>query len=435
MSVLDPVERHDRTLRFLQQAFPWRRPPARESLLESSAMLSVTVHIPNAKGHAQLQLAALAITNVVGRLPLGALRLEVDDVALNRTTVPYRGSTLGESLADLSTRLDIEADIKDSSQAVDFMVEINSPWETASWAVALDGPSAFIGRTATPSATTYSAVGCYTAACMLGGEVVRTWARCAAAAGVAEPTERFSSRTRSASDHWVDLQPHETAARSATTHWPTIDWVSCGAVNQAVLAVLAASPQFSASGMIHDPGRLDAPDLNRSLLSFPGDVGRPKAQVGAEAVGAPMAWRLGRYPESRGDTAVAWIVTGTDDPSVRPACQQFWPDRLVVTATEDVFGYAAWHSPDAPHAFCAACQPTPPYAGDEPIPTSAPTSVATGTAAAALLLQLAVGGSPPHRTDLLTLRLDSELAVERSDPSPAPGCSVCGSRSRTSNTG
>jgi hypothetical protein len=430
VATLEPLERHDRTLRFLQEAIPWKQAPTPESLLDISGRLSVTIRLPRTAGRPQLQLAALAIANVLGRLPIGTLRLVVDRATLEIQAPPYRGATLAESLGDLVARLDIEADIAPGSCAADFTVAIASPWESAVWNIAIDGPAAYFGRAPRPSAETYHAVGGYTAASVIGGEVVRAWARCAASAGAGAPGEGFTSRTGCASDGWVDLRAHPAPLPTSTVPSPTIDWVSCGAVNQAVLAVLAASLGFTACGVIYDPGHLDLPDLNRSLLSFPIDIGRAKAQIGAEALGGTSEWRAGRYPEALGDAPAPWIVSGTDDPSVRPACQQLWPERLVVTATEDVFGYVAWHAPDSPDAFCAACQPAPAFEGGEPIPTSAPTSLATGTAAAALLLQLAAGGAPPHRTDLLTLRLDSRLAVEGSDPPPAQGCPVCGGRSR-----
>lgn len=424
---LDPLERHDRTLRFLQHAVPWAKQPTPEALLDIGQQIRITLRLPSAAGRPQLQLAALAVTNVIGRLPIGMLRFVVHPAVLDLRVPPYRGTTLIESLDDLTSRLQIDADI-DARLNDQFEVEIALSGHRFRWSLALQGSAAYLGRRPAPSRDGYDAVGCYTAACMVGGEIIRAWARGAADLGVGIPGERFASRTEEARDTWLDLAPPAGRGHESLAWLPPADWVSCGAVNQAVLAVLAASATTVMSGTIFDPGLLDTPDLNRSLLSFPADVGRPKAQVAAEVLGNNLTWNQGRYPDSLGGSALPWIVCGTDDPSIRPSCQQLWPERLLVTATEDVFGYVAWHGLETADSFCAACQPAPPFTSREPIPTAAPASVAIGVAAASLFGQLAAGLEPPHRTDLLTLRLDAPLAIEYSDPIAAPDCSVCTSR-------
>lgn len=411
----------------MQQAFRWAVPPSPDTLLEVASDLCVDVRLPG-DGRAQDQLATLALLNVLGRLPIGALRVLCSADSLATALPPYRGLSLVDAVEDLSLRLDVVPEIETNPTPGEWTITITSPSETITWGMAIDGSDAYLGRGRPVSSTVFDPVGCYTLASMAGGEFLRAWARSAAATGAGAPGPRFAARAKPASDRWLDLQQGEWRAdRTAASTTPVIDWVSCGAVNQAALAVLAAYPDARLAGTVFDPGSLDAPDLNRSLLSFMEDLDLPKAQVGARAVGG-LAWRRGRYPDALDTPAAPWVVCGTDDPSVRPACQGLWPRRLVVTATEDVFGYAAWHAREAQEAFCAACDPAPPLDTTEPIPTSAPTSVITGVAAAALLVRFAAGDEPPHRTDLLTLRLDSPLAIDRANPRPSADCAVCSDR-------
>ncbi len=418
--------RHDRTLRLMQQAFDWAVPPTADALLEVANDLDVDVRL-RGDGRAQDQLAALALLNVLGRLPIGALQVLCGTESLATALPPYRGVRLVDAIEDLASRLDVTPDIGVDPNRGEWAITIRSPSETATWGIALDGSRAYLGHGGLLSSTEFNSVGCYTLASMVGGEFVRAWARAAAYLGAGSPGPRFEARSRAANERWLDLHHDYSRAyrkTAAAALHPTIDWVSCGAVNQAALAVLAPHPDISLVGRVFDPGYLDAPDLNRSLVSFTEDLELPKAQVGAEAAGG-LTWRRGRYPHALDTPAAPWIICGTDDPSVRPACQQLWPRRLLVTATEELFGYAAWHARDERDAFCAACEPAPPLDTSEPIPTSTPTSVIAGVAVAALLIELATGNEPPHRTDLLTLRLDSPLAVDRANPRPSPDCPVC----------
>lgn len=428
MPSLDPLQRHDRTLRFIQQEMGWAASPSREDLLQIASELEVTVRLPDAGDERQLHLSALAIANVVGRLPIGAMKFLVDQAPLRIQAAPYRGPTVTRALDELTGRLGIATTITPLGGGGDLGAVIATPSDSTSWEMAVDGSAAYLGRNPQGSTATYDPLGAYALASMLGGEVIRTWTRAAATAGLGDPGPRFRARTAPATDGWLNVYPWKTASPSRAASLPSVDWVSCGAVNQGILAILAASPNIHISGTVFDPGILDLPDLNRSLLSFPDTLDQPKARAGAEALSADICWQVGPYPEALRGLRSSWIVCGTDDPSVRPRCQTLWPDRLIVSATENVFGYAAWHSADTPDSFCAGCQPATDLPTQEPIPTTGPTSLATALAAAAIIRGLATDETPPHRLDLLTLRLDSPLAMERSEPPPWPGCTICSTK-------
>ncbi|MFN2524815.1 MAG: hypothetical protein ABR505_00900, partial [Actinomycetota bacterium] len=174
-------------------------------------------------------------------------------------------------------------------------------------------------------------------------------------------------------------------------------------------------------------------DLNRSILSFRDSVDFPKVGVIAGALQGPFV-QLEHVEESfsgGADHISRWIVCGADDPSVRPICQALWPERLVVAATEDHFGQVATHTPHDTH-FCAGCFTMVESIGDEPAATIGPTSVMTGIVAAATLAKLALGRPVAARTDILTMRLDSYLALSEVSPAPNPACAVCDGRRNAS---
>ncbi len=148
---------------------------------------------------------------------------------------------------------------------------------------------------------------------------------------------------------------------------------------------------------------------------------KPKALITAETVGQGHLRSVqNHYSGASKPERAGWIVAGTDDVEVRSEIQRLWPHRLVVTATESVFGYVAWHAPERADLPCAACEPTDGLQPEERIPTSAPTSSAAGVVAASTLLRLAQVENAPGRTDILTLRLDSAYALDASHPSPTP---------------
>lgn len=210
---------------------------------------------------------------------------------------------------------------------------------------------------------------------------------------------------------------------------PAIDWVGAGAVTQAALAVLATVPGLQLSGRVFDPKDLDEPDLNRSILSFVEDVGSGKASISVGQANGGLAPYRASYPVSETETA-PWIVCGADDVSVRPKCQAMWPATLMVVSTEGAFARVSCHWPDS-GTFCAACPGTS-SPDSTPIPTIGPTSVFAGVVAAASLFRLASSSSPPCVT-ALTLRLDSDIAMEETSPGAREDCPVCGPRYRERN--
>jgi molybdopterin/thiamine biosynthesis adenylyltransferase len=424
----------------MQTAFPWTKHPSIGALNEIAEQVSVILWVdPVLAVSDQAELITLAVSNIVGRLPV-SLAIRTRDKTRRRPMPPYRGETLHGAVADLAKRLARQIDISTPGRTDGLCVEINTPGENLRWRVATDGWRAYMGGGRVQFSDEYNPVSAYFVGCMIGGEVLRAWARETARTSVDHLGPSFRSRVRPASDRWVNLWEPGTGIPGPPAHasgLPSTDWVGTGAVNQATLAVIAATPGWTPAGSVTDPKALDLPDLNRSLLSFCDDVDKPKALITADTVGqGHLASVQGRYPGTVRPNKARWIVAGTDDVEVRSEIQRLWPHRLVVTATEGVFGYIAWHAPERADLPCAACEPTDGLQHEDRIPTSAPTSTTAGVVAASTLLHLARRHNVPGRTDILTLRLDSEYALDASHPSPTPGCNTCRTRlSRDSRRG
>ena len=427
------LDRHDRTWRFVQTAFPWTQAPTTEALREMAEQVRVTLWVDDDLAHSsQAHLTTLATINIVGRLPV-SLAIRAPDGSRRLHVPPYRGETLLPAVADLCKRLDRPIDISTPGQKKGLTVQIDTPGRSHSWQLATNCWTAYMGGDTVPWSDVCNPAAAYFVGCMIGGEVLRAWARGTAQEGLGRTGPSFASRTRPASDRWVNLWAPDTnlpGPQPDASSLPAIDWVGAGAVNQATLAVIAATPGWEPAGSVTDPKLLDLPDLNRSLLSFLEDVHKPKARVAAkEAAEGHLSSIRDRYPRKHNSETAPWIVAGTDDVRVRSEIQRLWPRRLVVTATEGVFGYVAWHAPERADIPCAGCGPTDDLDPEDRIPTSAPTSTATGVIAASTLLRLASGQNAPSRTDILTLRLDTTNALDSSNPSPTPGCETCRTRS------
>jgi hypothetical protein len=424
-------ERHDRSLRFMQQVFPWTHPPEAEQLLRAAGRLRVTIRLArDAARYPADQLMVLALANLILRLPV-RVGVRLPPAAMLAAAAPYKGATLEEAVASLAGGLDVEPDFDDPPEQGGVSVVIQGPEESREIFLRTDGWQVQLGHAAMgPSSAPTNAVAVYGGACCAGAEVVRAWARSAAALG-ASPGRRFEWDTAPMGDTRLNLWTPgslEAGPPLEGVALPAIDWVGAGAVTQAALAVLAAVPGLQLSGRVFDPKDLDEPDLNRSILSFVECVGMGKASISVGQANGGLAPYRASYPVPETDAA-AWIVCGADAVSVRPKCQAVWPATLMVVSTEGAFARVSCHWPDS-DTFCAACPGTS-TSDSTPIPTIGPTSVFAGVVAAASLLRLVSSSSPPCVT-ALTLRLDSSIAVEETSPRAREDCPVCGPAHRRS---
>lgn len=426
----DTPERHDRSIRFLQQVFPWTAPPSPELVLRAARDLRLSIRLGReAAGSPGDQLVVLGMANLALRLPPTA-ELCVPDAELVVVAPPYTGSTLREALMTLAAELNVDIELGTPPAEGGASLALNDPGGGQEIFVWTDGWWAKLElETTGTSDQSVNPIAAYAAACVAMAEPVRAWARAVARLGGA-PGPRFgwdAAPTRPTQLNVWRPGSDEAGPPPGTLLLPEIDWVGCGAVSQAALAALGAVPGMQLRGRVFDPKSVDTPDLNRSILSVAQDVGRDKASVPRRRLGAPLDPRRAAYPDGV-EAPGSWVLCGADDVGVRSTCQELWPDNLIVVATEGSFARISCHAPGT-STPCAACAGTADL-GLDPIPTIGPTSVLAGIMGAAALLRLA-SSSPVARLDALTLRLDVPFSLHETQPGPREGCAVCAPRRRT----
>jgi hypothetical protein len=425
------TDRHDRSRRFVRAAFPWNEPPSDDLLMEAAESVRVTFRLSRETSASIPILMALAASNMLLRLPV-RVRFAVPDLHFEAVPpAPYAGHSLQSALSSVAERLGV---------AVDFV----SPPANGGPSILIEGPDSHIelwlgtqawraklSREPLAVAGDGNALAAYATSALATAEVSRAWARACAHRGglTTEPLSRVARATESSTINLWRPGTLEMGPSLANLHVPALDWVGGGAVTQAALCVLAAVPNLSLSGRVFDPKEIDQPDLNRSVLAFMDSIDLPKPEaIRSVLLQNDLTFINSAYPPS-GDVG-PWVICGADDVSVRPKCQSFWPDRLVIIATEDQFAQVSHHTPTDGY-FCGGCFAQAPVSS-EPAATIVSTSVLAGVFGAATILRLSMGGEIPGRTDILTMRMDAPTAVSEVNPSPNPACAVCGGRRRAS---
>lgn len=430
---LSEVDRHDRSRRFIRNAFPWERGISDNMLMASAAKVRVTLRLSaDPPSSPSDQLIILAAANMLLRLPFPTtFSIPADE--FSAPPAPYEGRTLRQAIQKLGGKLDVPIRITDAPKqgGVSILIEIENEslelWlVTTGWMASLKENPQHDRQVGNPLSS-------YAVAAMATAESVRVWARSAAreAGEVSEQFERAAGTTTDAHINLWRPGTSEDGPRLEGLRIPSIDWVGGGAVTQAALAVLVAVPGLDLTGRIFDPKDIDEPDLNRSILSFVSSIDSPKPD--AISMALPERCRLegvnGPFPPDEGQAA-RWIVCGADDVAIRPTCQSLWPQNLIVVATENQFAQVSTHTPHD-HYFCGGCF-TEGTGPDGPAPTIVSTSVMSGVVGAAVLARLALRDTPPARTDILTMRLDSPLALSEVTPAANPECPTCHGRRRAS---
>lgn len=421
------VSRHDRSFRFMQAAFSWDKPPSHDLLNSATESITVTVTMGRKAMHSESSaLLTLVAANLLLRLPFH-VRLRVPEAGSAVIVPPYTGQSIKHAARRLALDLQKEVSWDKAPNTNEVSITIDTPRERSTFHFAAEG---WIARvSAEPLAFTYegNASAVHTAACVATSECLRAWARMAAALGAAigQRFERDCARIEAAR---INLWRPGTNLQGPATfpQLPAIDWVGSGAVTQGALAVLYAMPHQIPTGRIFDPKMIDEPDLNRSILSFVRDIERDKPSVVTRHLEATS--ELVAIPEKYpcGDDSLPWIVCGADDVAVRPTCQTLWPDALVVVSTEAMFARVTCHRSNL-RTFCAGCFHSD-RNDDAPAPTIGPTSVLAGAVAVSLLYRLALQDPVPGCIDLLSLRMDSPLGIEETNPYRSPDCQICRSR-------
>jgi hypothetical protein len=192
----------------------------------------------------------------------------------------------------------------------------------------------------------------------------------------------------------------------------SFDVVSGGAIGQALLYCLAQIPGVRGSARVIEPDQSEASNMNRCMLLFASELGRPKAE---SLAGLDLGnLYVEPAPVKFDDASLAAllplrdrVLVGVDHIPSRWFTQAQWPTWLGIGATSHYAAMSSWH---AAGAGCARCLHPRDEAADAPLPTAAFVSFLAGLSLAARLVDAVQGGGfdvTGQQEWLDTLRLDS----------------------------
>jgi hypothetical protein len=205
-----------------------------------------------------------------------------------------------------------------------------------------------------------------------------------------------------------------------------VDFISAGAICQAVLFALLRIPNLQMRGRVFDDDVTGASNLNRNLLSFRADVGRLKVDIISSACNGrvqlePVAKRFGE--DSTGRLAQR-VVVGVDDIPSRWQVQRHALGWVAVGGTSHFNVSSSSHHPAEP---CAGCLHPIDDAVVNVIPTVSFVSFWAGLATAVRILREALGRPyDPTRQHLwiTPLQMDETYAAMWFPVAPSDDCPV-----------
>ena len=172
-----------------------------------------------------------------------------------------------------------------------------------------------------------------------------------------------------------------------------IDFVSGGAITNAILYCLARIPGVTSQGRIIEPDNAELTNLNRYMLLLRSRVNASKALDLVQMLGEGLHFQplLERY-DARLHERIAplssTVVVGVDDIPTRWLVQEAKPDWLLIAATGHWSAMVSFHSEGFACARCLHDRDDP---IDGPIPTTACVSFWAGLLAAAYFARHAIG--------------------------------------------
>jgi hypothetical protein len=215
----------------------------------------------------------------------------------------------------------------------------------------------------------------------------------------------------------------------------SVDFISAGAISQAVIYALTRFPMLELSGRIFDHDLTGGSNLNRNMLSLTTDVGTAKVKVVAERCGAlriePISSRFTK--ETLSGKLAPRVLVGVDDIPSRWEVQRQGPDWLAVSGTSHFNVSSSSHKPEQ---ACAGClHPADDDGIGNPIPTVSFVSFWAGLSMAVRLVREALNCPYPAERQHLwvtPLRMDLTHAAMWLPVAARPDCPVSciASRSR-----
>jgi len=206
-----------------------------------------------------------------------------------------------------------------------------------------------------------------------------------------------------------------------------IDFVSGGAITNAVVYCLARVPAVTAQGRIIEPDTADLTNLNRYALLLRSCRGMLKAHDLVKMLGGGLRFQplCQRYESALLDRIAPLaptVVVGVDHIPTRWVVQQAMPEWLVIGATTHWSAMASFHSEGL---GCARCLHNEDDPGDGPMPTMACVSFWAGLLTTGYLARHAVGQPIPANEQQVYLTPCRPESAFRSAVAVRQGCSNC----------
>jgi hypothetical protein len=209
----------------------------------------------------------------------------------------------------------------------------------------------------------------------------------------ARHAEFFADFTRLCEEVCVRVAPEETPQ---TTHLAQVDFVSAGAITNAVLFCLGRILDVRGQARLIEDTTSDHSNLNRYALLRRSEVGRSKAQTLAEiGLGelklTPVTVRYSEHTVRKLQPLAPQVVVGVDHIPTRWLVQRAWPTWLGVGATTH------WNAMSSAHGeglACAGCLHPRDDGDNNLIPTVAFVSFWAGLLLSVRLLRAAAGERP-----------------------------------------
>lgn len=356
--------------------------------------------------------------------------LSLPDTAVLLPQPPFLGSSLCEALLASSRKFVTEATVRSDS---DFKADVifvvgNSPGEphdAPCWYLTGDDWLGSVAIRGTAKPEPWSArlpVGAMVGAALAAGEAFKCVMR---SLPLRNPSDGVFFEP-SGSSSWnfdpiaVPSGKHIDLGR--------VDFISAGAISQAVLFAISRFPSVEISGRIFDDDVTDLSNLNRNMLTLASDLGQQKVLIASRrcAAGVHLQPIVGHFPGQVSDTRLApRVVVGVDDIPSRWKVQESAPSWVAVSGTSHYNVSSSVHSPGSP---CSGClHPVDDDGGGGHIPTVSFVSFWAGLAMSVRLLRDALGQPyPPERQHLwLTpLRMDLPHAALWMAVAPRHDCPV-----------
>lgn len=385
------------------------------------------------------QTALVTLVSLLSRMGM-QVELGIPEVALRGAQPPFDGSEIRTALISASTRLMPHATITSAADGnvADIVFSLGSSevvdcGSAPVWRMSGADWSGFIhsaGGDPTPMWTTEWPIGGMVSAVLAANEAFKFAMR---RLPLRQKSDEIFFKLATACAWDFDAL---SLPANGSIDLGSVDFISAGAITQAVLYVLARLPGVKMQGRVLDDDSTALSNLNRNMLTMLEDVDVPKVDVIVSRCRGhfPLDPVAQRFEPSRGTKIqlAPRVIVGVDDIPSRWAVQREAPGWVGVGGTSHFSISSSSHGSGEP---CSGClHPLDDPDQRNPIPTVSFVSFWAGLSTAVRLIREALGSTYPAEQQhlwLTPLRLDQRHAAIWSPVPPLRNCPVPCAASRT----